>query len=399
MASEAPQNRARTVYGRLIEQARLTLAWERLWPRLAPTLGVLAVFATLAWFNLFQSIPHWARLGLIGAFGIALLAALALLAGMRVPTVTDALGRIDAASGVPHRPATALGDRMAVGPADPVSRALWAAHQRDVEAKTSIIRLGPPRPGLPARDRFALRIAILLALATAFLYAGPERGQRLIAAFEPPIDAASTQSVRVDAWVTPPAYTRRAPILLSAERASGPVSVPQGSGLVVRVAGDPSAEIVPAGTFVEAHVTPSSAPPSNGAAEATVVERRLTLAGNSSVTVRRSGTEVAQIPLLDHSRQGADHLPRGTHQVGGARRDDADLQGRGRLWGDQRRGSRRATRRTLGAAVVRSSEAIAGAAAGPDAKRGGKRDARCLGAPLRRGSDGDDARGARRWRQ
>jgi uncharacterized protein (TIGR02302 family) len=293
MASEAPQDRARTIYGRLIEQARLTLGWERLWPRLAPALGVLALFVTLAWFGLFQSIPFWARLGLLGLFGIALLAALALLVGLRIPTMADALGRIDTASGVPHRPATALGDRMAVGPSDPISRALWAAHQRDVEAKTRAIRLGPPRPGLPAVDRFALRIALLLGLATAFLYAGPERGSRLLAAFDAPVDVTATPSVRVDAWVTPPGYTRRPPVLLSAERTGGPITVPQGSGLVVRVAGDASAEIVPTGAFVEAEAPQSSAPRSGGAALAAVVERRLTLAGDSSVTVRRGGADVA----------------------------------------------------------------------------------------------------------
>lgn len=295
MASDTPQSRVRTVYGRLIEQARLTLAWERLWPRLAPALGVVAVFLAVAWFGLFETIPFFARVAILGLFGLTLAGALALLSGMRVPSIADALGRIDSASGVPHRPATTLGDRMAIGPADPVSRALWAAHQRDAEAKARSIRLGAPRPGLPERDRYAVRVAVLLGLAVAFLYAGPERGSRVRAAFVGPVEGLSGMvNVRVDAWVTPPAYTRRPPILLTADKSVAPVSVPQGSSLIVRVAGDASAEILAEGNTVDVAAAAGTAAPTTDPAAPAVIEKRLTLMGDASVVVRRKAKDVAQ---------------------------------------------------------------------------------------------------------
>jgi hypothetical protein len=47
---------------------------------------------------------------------------------VRVPAVADGLRRLDHASGLRHRPATALVDALAVTPSDSYSFALWNAH-------------------------------------------------------------------------------------------------------------------------------------------------------------------------------------------------------------------------------------------------------------------------------
>jgi uncharacterized protein (TIGR02302 family) len=287
--SDALKEGATSMFGTLINRARLTIAWERLWPRLAPLLGLFALFVALSWFALFEALPLLARWAVLALFLTAGLACLVPFAGLRIPTRAEALGRLDRETGLPHRPATALGDHQATAPSDPVSRALWAAHLRDAEAKASGVRLRLPSPGLPARDRYALRIALLLALAVSFFFAGPERGSRLLSAFRAASEVEESASVRIDAWVTPPPYTRRPPLLLTEQRFSTPILVPQHSVLVVRVAGDEAAAILAAGNATEVATT-TAAP---GPAATGVVEKRLTLNGDASVAVRRGGEEAA----------------------------------------------------------------------------------------------------------
>ncbi|MFT7754557.1 UNVERIFIED_CONTAM: DUF4175 domain-containing protein, partial [Salmonella enterica subsp. enterica serovar Enteritidis] len=48
---------------RLRLSAWLTLAFERLWPRVLPLLLVAALFVIVAWFGLFRMMPDLVRLG------------------------------------------------------------------------------------------------------------------------------------------------------------------------------------------------------------------------------------------------------------------------------------------------------------------------------------------------
>ena len=61
-------------------------------------------------------------------WGDAIGAAAAPFVFVRVPAIADGLRRLDHASGLRHRPATALVDALAVTPSDSYSLALWNAH-------------------------------------------------------------------------------------------------------------------------------------------------------------------------------------------------------------------------------------------------------------------------------
>ena len=96
---------------------------------------------------------------------------------------------------------------------------------------------------MPERDPWGLRAVapLLLLIALAFSY-GPFGG-RLTDAFTaapgvPPVPP------RIDAWVTPPAYTGKAPIFLTAENNRGVASftVPSGSDVTLRVTGGSGVE-------------------------------------------------------------------------------------------------------------------------------------------------------------
>ena len=233
--------RMRSRLGRLERRARLALTWEGLWPRLVPFLCIAGVFLTVSWLGLWINVPLWGRVAGLALFGLALLVALAPFQWFRFPTRAAALGRIDRDSGLPHRPATTLNDQLANSGDDPATRALWRLHLERAEATTSSLKVGLPSPRVPVFDRYAVRSGILvLAIASAFI-AGPEKYARLLAAFDWRTEGSVSQGFRMDAWIDPPAYTGRPPLMLRAKTEEGvkeaikqSVRAPVGSFVIVR---------------------------------------------------------------------------------------------------------------------------------------------------------------------
>lgn len=218
--------------------SRAALLWEAVWPRLWPALGLLGLFLVLALLELPQTLP--------GGWHTLLLAAVAGGLGyllwrgfrdFRPPGDAAAERRLERQSGLRHRPLQALADRPAASSSDdPAAQALWQAHQDRAAAQIARLRVGAPRPGLPARDPVALRAALGLGLVSAFAVAGGEAPERLRRALLPEFSRpAPAPAQRLEAWVTPPAYTGAAPVFL--DPAGGAGTVPQGSRLQVAVSG------------------------------------------------------------------------------------------------------------------------------------------------------------------
>ena len=223
-----------------LRRAEFAIAWERSWPHLARFLTVAGLFLVLSWAGLWLVLPFAARALGLGLFLILALVALAPLIGFRWPSRQDALGRLDRGTGIRHRPATTLTDTLTT--LDPVALALWQAQRERTLASIKRIRAGLPSPRLPFHDPWALRGLIVVLMVATYVAAGDERKIRLAAAFDWN-GVFAGDNVRVDAWVTPPLYTARPPIILSAANkeaalpASGPLAVPAGSTLIVRSSG------------------------------------------------------------------------------------------------------------------------------------------------------------------
>lgn len=276
----------------LVARARAALLWEQLWRGLAPVAGVVAIFAILAFLGFWQVAPRALRMAGVGLFALALIASLLPLRRLRWPTREAALARVDATSGLPHHPAATLDDAPANAQTDRLTQALWAAHRHRAAALRSRLRAGLPRPRLIARDPFAVRAALVIGLAAAAFIAGPERYARLAAAFDWRGAAMSGPSQRIDAWIDPPAYTGRAPILLdlASANANPRIEAPIGSILVVRAAaGD--VEIVAEGgltaaTPAKAAARPDAPEPAPKASTAgSNTETRLKLTGDARAAI------------------------------------------------------------------------------------------------------------------
>lgn len=261
------QRKAERDMGAALQRAWASLMWERVWPALAAAGAAVGLFLIVSWLGLWLVLPPYARV--IGVVLFVALFALALIPALRIrpPSSSEALSRLDRESRMPHRPATALADHLASRPDDPVAAALWRAHISRMSGQLGRLRAGLPSPRLAAIDRKALRALVMLGVIATFFMVPGDHLRRIGAAFDwhtlvPP------KPYRVDAWVTPPGYTARAPVMLpglrsqetaqngsaaAQEPAQAPsyeataLTVPAGSALVVRIIGLDNAQLTTQG--------------------------------------------------------------------------------------------------------------------------------------------------------
>ena len=239
----------RLLLGHAQTRARWALFWERLWPGLAAVATAVGLFLALSWLGLWLWLPPLGRA--IGLFGFAVLtaAATAPLLFVRFPSQAEGLRRLDHVSGVAHRPATSLADEIATPRDDPWSIALWRAHVERMLKSAHALRPGLPTPRLAARDPMALRALVLILAIATFISAGGDRTRRVAAAFDWQ-GVVAPKNFRLDAWVSPPAYTQKPPVILPGVRPGevqqamqGAISVPAGSVLVVRASGNVNLDV------------------------------------------------------------------------------------------------------------------------------------------------------------
>ena len=262
-----------------LQRAKFAIAWERSWPHLARLLTVAGLFLVASWAGLWMVLPSLARaIGLL-LFAVLALGALFPLLKFRWPSREAALSRLDRGTGIRHRPATALTDTLASQ--DPVAQALWLAQRERTLASIKRIRAGLPSPRLTVHDPWALRALVAVMMVATFVAAGEERTARVAAAFDWQ-GVLSPANVRVDAWVTPPVYTGKPPVILSAANKdaapdAGPLPVPAGSTLIVRSSGG-SLDVVVGGGLTEAAPAEQAPKGTN--------EKHFTIAGDGTAHVR-----------------------------------------------------------------------------------------------------------------
>jgi uncharacterized protein (TIGR02302 family) len=275
-----PDAVARLRLTQAVQRAKYAIAWERSWPHFARLLTVVGLFLVVSWAGLWLALPFLARALGLGLFVALALGALFPLVWFRWPSREQALNRLDRGSGIRHRPATALTDTLATK--DPVALALWQVQRERTLASIKRIRAGLPSPRLAIHDPWALRALVVVMLAAAYVAAGDERSLRTEAAFDWN-GVLSPANVRVDAWVTPPLYTGKPPIILSAANkdaaapAEGALPVPAGSTLIVRSSGG-TLDVVAGGGVTEAQPTEQAPAGTN--------ERHFVISGDGTAHVR-----------------------------------------------------------------------------------------------------------------
>ena len=284
---------------RLAAQARYVLAFERVWPLVTAMLCLAGLFLVVSFLGLWLEAPRWGRIIGVSFFALAFALLGFNLWRLRWPSRADELARLDRDSGLPHRPATALTDQLANESNDPGTRALWELHRKRMEAAALKLNVTLPSPRIVERDRYALRAFALVAVVASAFVAGPEKNARVLAAFDWRTQGALSQGYRLDAWVDPPAYTGKPPIVLNLRddtKTARRVSAPIGSVIIMRSsdASNVSADI--GGALEVAKAETTSSRPVAGA-QANDAELRWTLKGDGKLTLKRFGSTLATFEL------------------------------------------------------------------------------------------------------
>jgi uncharacterized protein (TIGR02302 family) len=274
---------------RLSQAAARALLVERAWPAIVTAVAVGILFLAVSWLGAWLIAPRALRIAGVLLFAFGFLVALAPLLRLRWPGSRDVAARLDRDSGAAHRPATSLADNLANAD-DPMTRALWAAHQEQLARSVEAMQVKPPAPRMVERDPYALRFGVAMIAFAAAVSAGPELYGRLAAAFDwRGGDAAlAAAGSRIDAWIDPPPYAGRPPVVIDVT--SGPaqnLTAFEDSVLVVR--GEPGA----VATRVEGAIAPVEN--ATKVAENAPGERRWTIHGDGKATIWRGGNKAAVV--------------------------------------------------------------------------------------------------------
>ncbi|PZR82168.1 MAG: TIGR02302 family protein [Hyphomicrobiales bacterium] len=291
---------------RLAAKARAILLFERAWRIALPPLVVLGFFVCLSWMGLWLDVPRWARGLGVFALALGLVIALLPLGKFRLPSRKEALDRIDRVSALASHPASVIDDRLGNGTSDPATRALWNLHRRRAEQAVALLRPGGPTPRMVDLDIYALRATVVVALIATGFVAGHEKYARVAAAFDWRFDASQRKDYRIDAWIDPPAYTGKPPIVLNLGGNQNPqqIEAPSGSIVVIHAPGgnldmevkgalaaakdnnaDAQASLIASGS--------AAAKPSGGKGS----ETRLVLRGDATLTLGHSGAPLGAFDI------------------------------------------------------------------------------------------------------
>ncbi|MGR3633286.1 MAG: TIGR02302 family protein [Limimaricola soesokkakensis] len=180
------------------------------------------------------------RLPVEAFWGWSVLAILGAIAGLgwglwrfRWPSREAALDRLDRS--LPGRPVSALRDAQATGRGDAGSEALWTAHLARMRARSENAPPARPNLNLAARDPFGLRYIALLFLLTALMFGSVWR-LGSVAGLTPGGGEALAQGPVWEGWVEPPTHTGQ-PVLYLPDQPPGPLTVPTGSTVTLRLYG------------------------------------------------------------------------------------------------------------------------------------------------------------------
>ncbi|WP_373083877.1 TIGR02302 family protein [Sneathiella sp.] len=196
--------------------ARLYLMLESIWRHGRIFLCLSGLFIALSLLDVWSFTGGILHMVFLALFGIGILLSLyAAIGSIPAPTRKRALRYMEARNHLHHRPLQSLGESSNAEQKNNTPASLmWGVYQKSLRRNLKGLRIGSPNLDMGAGDSYAFRALVILLLTMAFIVAGPKSGERIAAAFTPNIGAAAEQ-LEVTAWITPPAYTAQAPILLT----------------------------------------------------------------------------------------------------------------------------------------------------------------------------------------
>ncbi|ODR90683.1 TIGR02302 family protein [Sinorhizobium alkalisoli] len=245
--------------------AQLVLVIEAVLPRTLGPLSFVLLFLSAAWLGFFRVAPLWLHVLVLLGFVAGLFLTLLPLTRIRWPEITDADRMLEERNRLPHQAIRVQDDIPATHGL--IGAALWREHQARMAQLVRGLGTGMPRPDVARHDPFAVRAVPILIACIAFAYSYSNRAGLISDAFHLPEQQSIAPDIRIDAWVTPPAYTGRAPLFLTGrqdmaatDEENAPITIPQFSDLTVRITGTAEETEV---SYSEAHKSESTIIPAS----------------------------------------------------------------------------------------------------------------------------------------
>jgi uncharacterized protein (TIGR02302 family) len=233
---------AQLEFEKKITQARLALAWEGIWAALCWPLVISMAASSLIISGGLTPLPDLARYAVLLGFAASLLWSLRALFEFKWPTPYEAMRRVEAKSNLANRPISTSKDTLGEMGWDDQSRALWEEHKQRQLAALKDLKAGTPRSAWQKIDGMSLRVPAAMALiASLFLAQGDGLSNLTDALRIGPVMA--QKPLTLDAWLKPPAYTGKPPLLLTSPalveklKTENEILVPENAGLALRLDG------------------------------------------------------------------------------------------------------------------------------------------------------------------
>ena len=294
-----------------IRNARWAVVAEQAWLRVWVLFVIAAVFLVFSIAGVWAFLSPLAHKAVLALFAGALAGWVIYVLQIRLPTRDESIRRIESVSGIPHRPATSYEDTLTASATDPATQAIWSAHRQRMADLIKKLRPGRPEPRTYRFDPFAVRAISVLAVVLGVAFAGRGTLDSLADAFRFDREAGAPNQ-RLDAWLTPPAYTGRPPLMLvdgSANNGAGPIAaatgtdvkpleVPEKSVLIVRSTGSAKSalalEVWPSGAKAP---LPPIEPDPNAKPAAGVTEVRTEIISSGTIKAVSGNTVMASWPI------------------------------------------------------------------------------------------------------
>ena len=224
---------------------RMVLTWEAAWTALQWPLIVALIALSVLWSGVLSYLLR--PLPLIALLLLALPFLLSLRSLWQLRRVEDfiALRKLDAGNDLHHREASSSGDNLA---AESANADIWHEHLTRKLVALQNLKVVGPKSAWRVFDPRALRVPVLMAAAAAFMLGHGDtisnfRNAASLSAPLPP------KPITVDAWLKPPAYTGKAPVLLTSPamidklKTDPEILTPENGILNLRVDGTAQAKI------------------------------------------------------------------------------------------------------------------------------------------------------------
>ena len=253
MNSESPNH-----LDQKITLQRAALLWEDLWQRIQMPLLLVGVAIIVIASGILDWFPKWVDLAALCLLALAFLFSLKAVLGLKSASRLSAMRRMEEHSTIGHRSLSSHGDDLVAEGNDENAQALWEEHKRRQLQALEHVKLAPPKSAWRLFDPTALRVPVALAAFASLLLGSGDliSNTRNALNFAPPVIAVPPS---LDAWLKPPSYTGKQPILLTSAAmrdklsASPEILIPENSSLSIRAVGSAKPRLV----FYSPGTTPS----------------------------------------------------------------------------------------------------------------------------------------------